>query len=254
MADLLPNPGFETVGSNGLPEGWKRRDYNKSEGTQNAEWSVVSGDKQIHGGKQAVRCITRGDADTSLYADVTLKPNTQYRLAGWVKSHALQGKISFNDHIGRVETESVRRRDTDWTEVEVVFNSGNRTTASINVLHVARGDSYFDDVRLCELLPTEDDSKSVVADAKRGEQLFFKHPAACILCHSLKGQGSTVGPPLDGIATRSTPEYIRESLLEPSKVLAKGYEQLKVSPMPPMGDIFSPQELADIQAFVLTLK
>ena len=92
------------------------------------------------------------------------------------------------------------------------------------------------------------------ADAKRGEQLFLKHPAACILCHSLKGQGSTVGPPLDGIATRSTPEYIRESLLEPSKVLAKGYEQLKVSPMPPMGDIFSPQELADIQAFVLTLK
>ena len=61
-------------------------------------------------------------------------------------------------------------------------------------------------------------------------------------------------PALDGIATRGTPAYIRESLLEPSKVLAKGYEQYKVSPMPPMGDIFSPQELEDIQAFVLTLK
>ena len=44
------------------------------------------------------------------------------------------------------------------------------------------------------------------------------------------------------------------SLLEPSKVLAKGYETLTMSPMPPMGDIFSPQELADIEAYVLTLK
>ncbi len=183
-----------------------------------------------------------------------LKPNTQYRLAGWVKSHALRGKISFNDHIGRAETEAIRRRDTDWTEVEVTFNSGSRTKASINVLHVAAGDGLFDDVRLVELLPVEDASKPVVADAKRGAELFHKHPAACVLCHQLKGVGSTVGPALDGIATRATAAYIRESLLEPSKVLAKGFEQYKVSPMPPMADIFSPQELADIQAFVLTLK
>lgn len=56
----------------------------------------------------------------------------------------------------------------------------------------------------------------------------------------LKGQGSTVGPALNGIATRATPAYIRESLLEPSKVIAKGFELFKVSPMPPMGDLFSP--------------
>jgi mono/diheme cytochrome c family protein len=70
----------------------------------------------------------------------------------------------------------------------------------------------------------------------------------------VKGQGSTVGPALDGIAPRSAAAYIRESLLEPSKVLAKGYEQNKISPMPPMADIFSPQELADIETFVQSLK
>jgi hypothetical protein len=58
----------------------------------------------------------------------------------------------------------------------------------------------------------------------------------------------------NGIATRGPPAYIRESLLAPSKVLAKGYEQYKVSPMPPMGDNFSPQELEDSQAFLATLK
>ena len=55
-------------------------------------------------------------------------------------------------------------------------------------------------------------------------------------------------------ATRMDAAYILESLVEPSKALAQGFESLGLSPMPPMGDIFSAQELADIQAFVLTLK
>ncbi|WP_414660743.1 PVC-type heme-binding CxxCH protein [Horticoccus sp. 23ND18S-11] len=252
--NLLPNSGFETIGSNGLPEGWKRRDYGTREGNATAEWKIVDGEKDFHGGKQALRVITRADADTSLHADVPLKPNTQYRLAGWVKTHAFSGRASLNIHGPRIETEILRRRDSDWTEVEVEFNSGALTTASVNVLHVARGDAYFDDVRLTELIVIDDTTKLIAADPKRGEQLFLKHPAACVLCHALKGQGSTVGPALDGIASRATPAYIRESLLEPSKAIAKGYEQFKISPMPPMADIFSPQELSDIEAFLLTLK
>ncbi|MEW6303654.1 MAG: PVC-type heme-binding CxxCH protein [Verrucomicrobiota bacterium] len=252
--NLLPNPGFENVGADGLPEGWKRRDYGNREANRYAQWEIVKGPGQFHGGQQAMRCITRGDADTSFYADVELKPNTQYRLSGWVKSHALRGKVSLNDHIGRAETDRLTRGESDWIEVDVVFNSGSRTRASINILHVARGDGFFDDVKLCELLPLEEENKPIVADARRGENIFHKHVAACILCHSLKGQGSTVGPALDGIATRKDATYIRESLLEPSKVLAQGYENLGLSPMPPMGDIFNAQELADIQAFLATLK
>ncbi len=252
--NLLPNPGFETLGAAGVPDGWKRRDYGTREGNPTSEWTPVSGEKQYHGGKQALRIIARADADTSLHADVALKPNTQYRLAGWVKTHALQGRASLNLHGARIETEIIRRRDTDWTEVEAEFNSGDRTIASVNVLLVGRGDAFFDDVRLTELLPAEDTTKLIAADAKRGEQLFHKHAAACVLCHALKGQGSAVGPALDGIASRATPAYLRESLLEPSKAIAKGFEQFKISPMPPMADIFSPQELSDIEAFLLTLK
>jgi putative membrane-bound dehydrogenase-like protein len=252
--NLLPNSGFEVIGSDGLPEGWKRRDYGNREANTTAEWAVAQEENQFHGGRQAVRCVTRGDADTSLHVDVPLKPNTLYRLAGWAKSRALQGKISFNVHGTRFETETIRRRDTDWAELEIEFNSGDRTNASVNVLQVARGVAFFDDVRLVELLPVDDGAKLIAADPKRGEQLFLKHPAACVLCHTLKGQGSTVGPALDGIASRATPAYIHESLLEPSKAIAKGFEQFTVSPMPPMGDIFSPQELSDIEAFLQTLK
>ncbi|HSH93078.1 MAG TPA: PVC-type heme-binding CxxCH protein [Roseimicrobium sp.] len=253
--NLLPNPGFEVIGANGLPEGWTRRDYGNRPANEGAEWKVVAEGGQYRGGKQAVRCITRGDADTSLYADVALKPNTQYRLSAWIKTHALRGKASLNDHINRHETTQIKQRESDWSEVEVVFNSGKAAKSSINLLHVASGDSYFDDVKLCEVLPIDDtEGKPVIGDAKRGQEIFLHHAAACVLCHSLKGEGSTVGPPLDGIATRQNAAYIKQSLLEPSAILAKGYEQLGVSPMPPMGDIFNSQELADIQAFVLTLK
>ena len=41
---------------------------------------------------------------------------------------------------------------------------------------------------------------------------------------------------------------------EPNKVLTKGFEALGASPMPPMGLILKPQELADTKAYLQTLK
>ena len=251
--NLLPNPGFETVAADGWPEGWTRRDYGKRPGNEKAEWKIVTGEGNTHGGKNAVRVITRDEADTSFHADVAVKPNTQYKLSGWVKAHGVKGKVSLNDHISHAETDKVSK-ETAWVEVETTFDSGKNAKASINLLHVAKGDGYWDDVKLVELIPAGE-AALVAGDAKRGEQIFLKHPvAACVLCHALKGQGSTVGPALDGIATRKDATYLKESLFEPNKVLAEGFQQLGVSPMPPMALILKPQELADIQAFLQTLK
>jgi len=253
--NLLPNPGFEEVADDKkTPLGWKRRDYGTRAGNKDANWGVVIDPKNVRSGKHAMRAITRGEADTSFFADVPLKPNTDYRLSAWIKTHAMRGKASLNDHIGRAETEKVTARDSDWTEVEVVFNSGNRTKASINLLHVATGDSFFDDVRLSELTVAGDAPVTAGVPA-RGADIFWKHPtAACATCHMVGGKGSAIGPALDGIATRATPAYIHESLVEPNKVLAKGFEKLGVSPMPPMGLILKPQELEDVKAYLQTLK
>ncbi|NBN94920.1 MAG: glycosyl hydrolase [Verrucomicrobia bacterium] len=253
--NLLPNPGFEDVAEDKkTPLGWKRRDYGARAGNKDANWGIVIDPKNVRSGKHSMRVISRADADTSFFADVTLKPDTEYRLSAWIKTHALRGKASLNDHIGRAETEKVTARESDWTEVEVVFNSGKRTKASINLLHVATGDSFFDDVRLSELT-VAGDAPVTAGDAARGAEIFVRHPtAACATCHMVGGKGSAIGPALDGIATRATPAYIHESLTEPNKVLAKGYEKLGVSPMPPMGLILKPQELEDVKAFLQTLK
>jgi hypothetical protein len=70
----------------------------------------------------------------------------------------------------------------------------------------------------------------------------------------LKGQGSAVGPALDGIATRKDTAYILESLVNPNAKLAEGYTATPISPMPPMNLILKPQEFADVKAFILSLK
>lgn len=250
--NLLPNPGFEEPIA-GL---WKQRDYGKRPGNESAAWGIVTEPKMVHSGKQAMRCITRDDADTSFFADVPLKPNTDYKLSAWIKTHGFKGKASLNDHIGRAETSPKINRVQDWTEVEVIFNSKDRPKASINLLHVGKGDVYFDDVKLCELiLEAEEDESKLAGDAKRGESIFWTHPvAACKNCHVLKGQGSPVGPALDGIATRKDAAYILESLVNPNAKLADGYTATPISPMPPMNLILKPQEFADVKAFIMSLK
>ena len=253
--NLLPNPGFEMAGEDGLPAGWRRRDYGTRAGNRDAAWTSSVEPADARGGRRGIRVVTTADADTSLHADVALRPHTRYRLVGWIRTGtAFGGKASFNLHGARLETETIRRRETGWTEVELEFDSGERTTASVNVLHVARGEAAFDDLRLVELTPIEESAVAGPGDPARGAELFHRHPAACVLCHALGGKGSTVGPALDGLAARASPAQIRESLLEPSKGMARGFEHYAVSPMPPMGTIFSPQEISDLEAYLQTLR
>ncbi len=100
----------------------------------------------------------------------------------------------------------------------------------------------------------ENEVKVAAGDSKRGEELFSTSPtAACASCHTVGGKGGAVGPILDGIAVRANKDYIVESLMDPNAKLAKGFENLTISPMPPVGVLLKEQELADILAFLATL-
>ena len=119
------------------------------------------------------------------------------------------------------------------------------------------GTAWWDDIELRELVLVPEKktaSKLQPGDAARGEEIFTKHEvAACSRCHVVDGKGGAVGPALDTLATRKGADYIRRSLLEPNADIAEGYP-LKISPMPPIGLLLTPQEIEDVLAYLQTLK
>jgi putative heme-binding domain-containing protein len=67
-------------------------------------------------------------------------------------------------------------------------------------------------------------------NVNRGRQLAQQHPAAqCVRCHTLGQQVSTVGPPLDGIASRLTGAELLEALVNPSARIAPGFGAVAVT-------------------------
>lgn len=117
-------------------------------------------------------------------------------------------------------------------------------------------------------------------DPKRGEALWNQEvkqasglPASCKACHSLKPGEVLVGPSMAGIATTAaqrirapdykgqakTPEeYIRESIQQPNAYIVDPNQFAAapgVSKMPAnLGNQMSAQDLADLIAFLMTLK
>ncbi len=66
-------------------------------------------------------------------------------------------------------------------------------------------------------------------DAKAGAKIFFeKTEVSCLRCHSVDTRGGTVGPDLSSIGSTKTRRYLLESMIEPNKTIAEGYNQLVV--------------------------
>ena len=51
----------------------------------------------------------------------------------------------------------------------------------------------------------------------------------CARCHNAGGEGQQAGPVLQGIGRRATPEYLLESLLDPSARIAEGYATVSLT-------------------------
>jgi quinoprotein glucose dehydrogenase len=65
----------------------------------------------------------------------------------------------------------------------------------------------------------------VGGDAEQGRRTFFeKAEVSCLRCHKIKGVGGEVGPDLAGIGTKQSREYLLESIVDPNRQIAKGYE------------------------------
>jgi len=251
-ANVLANSGFEEA-AGGLPAAWKEENYGTAPGNPGSAWQLAGDIK--HAGAASLHLEGKGGfTEKAMVLKADLKPNTYYRLAAWIRTEDLHGRAFIVDRARGAEIPPLSG-SSDWREVDMLFNSGDIPRADLHLVFAAeKGKAWFDDVRLIEMLPL-DSGEAQAGDAGRGESIFWKHPvAACMNCHMLGGKGSTVGPALDGIASRKDEAYLLESLVNPNAALAEGFNQVPVSPMPPMGQILKPQELADVLAFLKGLK
>ncbi|MCB1041987.1 MAG: cytochrome ubiquinol oxidase subunit I [Acidobacteria bacterium] len=88
-------------------------------------------------------------------------------------------------------------------------------------------------------------------DPAKGREIFFGK-GICFTCHMVGGEGSPagIGPELTEIARINTADYIKESILEPTKVVVAGYQPI----MPPtLGDSLTAREFNDLMAFMMSL-
>ncbi|MEZ5489430.1 MAG: c-type cytochrome [Gammaproteobacteria bacterium] len=83
----------------------------------------------------------------------------------------------------------------------------------IRVLQGGTGLTLFDEAA------TVSDDPQVLA----GEQLFSS-AGGCVTCHSYRDQGGSVGPALDGVASRLGEEGLLQALRNPSATIADGYQ------------------------------
>ena len=77
-----------------------------------------------------------------------------------------------------------------------------------------------------------------------GKELFKKQE--CVNCHSIRGHGGSQGPDLAQVGLRRSAEWLNNFIYDPSELFPE-------SPMPRL-DWKSEQEVADVVAFLLTLK
>ncbi len=78
--------------------------------------------------------------------------------------------------------------------------------------------------RTGEAFPPMVELKKRHGDAARGMKVFNSESAACAKCHAFGGKGGDIGPDLTTARTKLGREGIFDSILNPSAVIAAGYE------------------------------
>lgn len=255
--NLVLNGSFEDV-VDGTPRNWILSDA-KDYGDSSVSFDGVLGETKPRNGDRLFTIDSDNRAEYSWTTKVQVNPYTDYRLATWIHVRALREgngiSIGVNEVPG-LRSETLRWR-TPWRELEVFFNSGEHREMTLSINYgggrPARGTVSFDDFSLSEVLGSSESEATLIGDATRGRNIFYEHEmASCTRCHQVSGEGGAVGPALDGIASKQTEDYLRESLVYPQATIAKGFP-VELSPMPPFGVLLSSQELEDVLAYLKTL-
>ncbi len=182
----VENPSFETVNGT-APAGWRRQRFQGQ-----AEFSI---DATSHTGERSARIVAREPADVAWAAIVVVRPYSKYRLSAWIKTADVQagtgkGALLNIHNMQGVQTAAIAGT-SNWTPVDVTFDTGGSDAVQVNCLlggwGRSTGTAWFDDVKL-ELLATRELKPQAVIDAARRRPplsryiygQFIEHLGRCI--------------------------------------------------------------------------
>ncbi|OHB85020.1 MAG: hypothetical protein A2V98_13345, partial [Planctomycetes bacterium RBG_16_64_12] len=177
--------------------------FEASSGTRPADWEPFTwGGKASfehaslgRTGARSVMIASDAGADAAWHAKVSVRPFSTYRLSGWIKTEDVQpvggrGALLNLHNIQGVATPAVTGT-RDWTEVDVVFETGDRDSLWVNCLFggwgLATGKAWFDDLKL-QRLSAANMKPSISVDAGRKREpiskyiygQFIEHLGRCI--------------------------------------------------------------------------
>jgi alpha-N-arabinofuranosidase len=175
-------------------------------------------------------------ADASWSVDAPVAPNNYYKLSGRVRTEGMSGAMGalLNVHQVAGSTTNAVAGDSDWTKVEVVFRTGDRTNVQINCLFggwgQSRGRAYYDDIVL-ERIDMQDFPGSVTIDVTKEREpispyiygQFIEHLGKCIY---------------GGIWAEMLEDrkfYYPIEKKEPYELMREGYRRLVASPWDKQG-------------------
>lgn len=150
--NLLQNPGFEELGDDGLPTGWYTDAYITREGV--SEYLVTT---EAYEGSHSVYVVNQKMNDARFAQTVEVKPNTMYRLSGWVKAdHIPDAGRGANLSVSGVYAFSQSLFDTkgEWVYIETYGITGPKQNELTVFARVggysgeSEGGAAFDDLSL----------------------------------------------------------------------------------------------------------
>lgn len=185
-ADLIANASFEQSAGD-QPAGWRTYTWGGKASFSHANVGRTGG--------RSVMITSEQGADAGWFVQAAVEPFARYRLSGWIKTENVRASSGrgalLNIHNLQPAATRAVTGTSEWTRVEVEFDTLDQDTIQVNCLFggwgLATGTAWYDDLQL-ELLQATDPKPSLAIDVNdRREPInpyiygqFIEHLGRCI--------------------------------------------------------------------------
>ncbi|WP_226022981.1 PVC-type heme-binding CxxCH protein [Halomicrobium salinisoli] len=148
--NLLPTPGFEAGTTVDRPADW-------DDATAAGTGAFAADESVAQSGEYSVRIASDDGVDGSWSQTVSVEPNSEYTLVGWVRTDGVAAGAGSGarleiDELGTDATTDAVTGTQDWTEVSATFDSGDNgeltVAAVLGGFGASSGTAWFDGVAL----------------------------------------------------------------------------------------------------------